>query len=217
MVFMLHVVNGVAEMFLTEKDGTASDLNRPTKIDLAQLMEAAGFDKHPSDPEQQPVDLEIGAVTAFYDPKAKRYAIVWSTSSLTPDVTPPVFMAVSQNRNPLGDWTVWAVDLRPSLAKGLDFCNNRPANDYVFEFPQVRSVCCCYICLTWRVDAMCLSFSQGTSCLCGLVPQMGSQLPAATAGSTYYAAFSGIVRNRTNCIKAGAAPDLANKVQQCTP
>jgi hypothetical protein len=133
MVFILHAVNGVAQMFLTDKDGTPSDLNRPTKIDLAQMQAKAGF----SMDADHPVDLEIAAVTAFYDPKSKRYAIVWSTVSLTEDVGPPVFMAVSQSRNPLGDWACWALDLRPTLAQGLTFCHDHPANEYVFDFPQV--------------------------------------------------------------------------------
>jgi hypothetical protein len=135
MVFLLHAVNGVAQMFLTAKDGTPSDLNRATKIDLAQMQAQAGFSMHAA----RPVDLEVAAVTAFYDPKSKRYAIVWSTISLTEDVGPPVFMAVSQSRNPLGDWIVWALDLRPTLAQGLTFCHDHAANEYVFEFPQVRT------------------------------------------------------------------------------
>lgn len=130
---MLHAVNCVAEMFLTEDDGHRSDLRRPsTKIDLGVLQNLSGLGFNPN-------DYQCGAVTAFYDPKDRRYAIVWSTQSdkdhLT--ATPPVFVAVSQTRNPLGEWTIWALDMRPSLAKGYQFCHNSPNADYKFEFPQV--------------------------------------------------------------------------------
>lgn len=143
MLFMLHAVKGVAEMFLAEKDGTPSDLNRPTKLDLAQLQAKAGYSS--SADASDSVELEIAAVTAFYDPKARRYAVLWSTTSSTPDVSPPVFLAVSQGRNPLGDWSVWALDLRPSIAKGLDFCQDHPASAYVFEYPQVHACLCWFV------------------------------------------------------------------------
>lgn len=134
MVFMLHTVNCMAEMFLTENDGHRSDLKRPsTKIDLGELQELVGLGFEDD-------QYQCGAVTAFYDPKDRRYAIVWSThSDETEECTdaPPVFVAVSQSRNPLGDWTVWALNLRPTLAKGYEFCHNSPNAQYKFEFPQV--------------------------------------------------------------------------------
>jgi hypothetical protein len=137
MVFMLHVVNGVAEMFLTESDGHRSDLRRPsTKVNLGALQELHGLGYD---------DYQVGEVTAFYDPKDRRYAIIWSTYSDQRDLdsAPPVFVAVSQSRNPLSDWTVWALDLRPSLAKGYEFCHNCPKGQYKFEFPQVRHAVQC--------------------------------------------------------------------------
>lgn len=111
-----------------------------TKIDLQDLQGLAGNYS----------EYETGAVTAFYDPKAKRYGIVWSTSAmgLEDARTPPVFVAVSQNRNPLGNWTVWALDLRPQLAAGMTFCvPDSNATEYSFDFPQVRlRVCVCDMC-----------------------------------------------------------------------
>jgi hypothetical protein len=35
MLLMLHAMNGVAEMFLTKKDGTKSDLRKPIKLKLS--------------------------------------------------------------------------------------------------------------------------------------------------------------------------------------
>lgn len=130
MVFMLHAVNGVAQMFLAEKDGTPTDLGRNTKLSLFDLAHLI--------PAYSDVTFEITGVTAFYDPKSKRFAIVWGTSTDAEGVSPPVFMAVSQTRNPLGQWSVWALDLRPQLATGHDFCGDQPAQNYAFEFPQVR-------------------------------------------------------------------------------
>jgi hypothetical protein len=131
MVFMLHAINGVAEMFLTEKDGTKSDLHKPTKLKLSTLA-------HKIFPAFDEDTLTITGVTAFYDPKGKRYAIVWSTSTEESGVKAPVFMAVSQTRNPLGQWTVWALNLRPTLANGHEFCSDQPAENCAFQFPQVN-------------------------------------------------------------------------------
>jgi hypothetical protein len=129
MVFMLHAINGVAEMFLTEKDGTRSDL-KSTKLKLSTLA-------HKIFKSSKDTLFTITGVTAFYDPKGKRYAIIWSTSTEESGVKAPVFMAVSQTRNPLGQWTVWALNLRPTLANGHDFCSDQPAENCAFQFPQV--------------------------------------------------------------------------------
>jgi len=127
---MLHAVNAKAEMFLSEKDGRLIVLDRPTMIDLGAIAATI----NPSNRE----DFDVQAVTGFYDPKAKRYALFWSTISKNTDRTAPVFVAVSQSRSPLGDWVVWALDLRPQVAAGLSFCSDHSPNQYFFQQPQVR-------------------------------------------------------------------------------
>ena len=126
---MLHGVNSMAEFFLTEKDGTISYLGKPTKISLQQVTSlVTGFES----------GYTVQAVTGYFDPKEKRYVLVWNTVSTVEGGSAAVFLAVSQTRNPLGDWAVWALNFRPSLAQGMTFCSDQPANSYTFDFPQVR-------------------------------------------------------------------------------
>lgn len=140
---MLHAVNSVAEMFLTEKDGTKTYLGKQTKVSLQDITALVpGFES----------GFEVLSVTGYYDPKAKRYVLVWTTTSNVAGKAPAVFVAVSQTRNPMGDWSVWALNLRPTLGAGMTFCSDQPAETYTFEFPQV---CVCVLLVMVMVVVWC--------------------------------------------------------------
>lgn len=78
-----------------------------------------------------------------YDIKEKRYVLMWATAYISttapePSVAYPLFVAVSATSNPLGKYTVWALDTVPNIAPGLHFCRGGSKFKYAAEKPKVR-------------------------------------------------------------------------------
>lgn len=130
LVFVLHAINGEAEIFPAERHGDVEASVTPTKV---PLMNMAAMTK-----DDDITLLEVARVAAFYDEHKKRYVLMWSTYA-TGDVQrpPPLFVASSLTQNPLGAWVIWALDLRPDVAQGVTACAEQLPNAFHLANLQV--------------------------------------------------------------------------------
>lgn len=88
------------------------------------------------------VYLPLYACACRYDPKEKRYVLMWATALKNPDhnlpkIAYPLFVAVSHSNNPMGEWIIWALDTVPRIAPGLKFCDGQELDKYAANTPQV--------------------------------------------------------------------------------
>jgi hypothetical protein len=153
-VFVLHAINGQAEIFPAEKHGDVEESVTPTKV---PLMDMAAMTKD-ADMEADISKLEVARVAAFYDEHKKRYVLMWSTYA-TGDVKrpPPLFVASSLTQNPLGAWVIWALDLRPDVAQGVTACAEQPPNAFHLANLQV--------CMLLRVRCAAKGCAPASGCL----------------------------------------------------
>jgi len=132
-VVALHAVNSAAEVFLAYKsDGQrfTSTTQKPSRInldDLPALIFGAG--KYLTDDPH-----------AWYDPKEQRWVLVLSTYAWGPiEQQPPLLVAVSQTSDPMGTWTVWALDAGISMGPGFGpSCGTAEREAFNPYWPQVR-------------------------------------------------------------------------------
>lgn len=134
---MLHSVNVAAEIFLVNADGTKLAQDSPTKLllDLDIMASMTTFDTS---------GLAAADPSAWYDAAAKRWVLLWTTfpanaSQFDPLAqTAPLLMAVSEGADPLGEWTLWAlqsVPFMPTTTEG-PWCSLIPGFWPLADYPQ---------------------------------------------------------------------------------
>lgn len=132
-VVVLHAVVAAADIFFAYKsDGQrfTSTTQKPSRINL-DLLPMLIFG------EEFLVD---GPPQAWYDAKEQRWVLVLATFAWDAvDQQPPLIVAVSQTRDPMGTWTVWALDAGISMGPGVGpFCGNAEDEAFGAIWPQVR-------------------------------------------------------------------------------
>lgn len=132
-VTILHSVNAVAEIIVaSRKTGERIPRSTWTKIPLSMLASVAR-------PASEIDQLIMGDPTAFYDCKAGRWVLIWTSfADEGSTITPCLFMAVSHTQDTMGDWTVYALEARPRIP-GYRFCEKGGGNFSALA-PQVRCV-----------------------------------------------------------------------------
>lgn len=143
-VTILHSVNAVAEIIVaSRKTGERIPRSTWTKIPLSMLASVAR-------PASEIDQLIMGDPTAFYDCKAGRWVLIWTSfADEGSTVTPCLFMAVSHTKDTMGDWTVYALEARPRIP-GYRFCEKGGGNFSALA-PQV-----CCIAVTELVLEICM-------------------------------------------------------------
>jgi hypothetical protein len=107
--------------------------NAPTRLPIYDMMLAASYNAS---------DIDTTDPTAWFDPTASRWVVVWTSFVNEPEAegapdSAPLYVAVSAGPNPLEEWTVWVLELRPSTAPGLPFCRGVPSTWFLADYPQV--------------------------------------------------------------------------------
>jgi hypothetical protein len=130
LVYVLHAINGMAEIFPVEKNGRQVERITPTKLSLQEIAQVTGLTVS---------NLGIARVAAFFDEHKERFVIMWSTYATGPDVEDtPVFVASSLSANPNSGWMVTALDLRPNAAQGVGVCHEQSPAAFHMANLQVR-------------------------------------------------------------------------------
>jgi hypothetical protein len=142
-VIIIHGINSALEVFVATRNGKQVPLGVPTKIYTQSILDTLPY------PGVRATDPNL-----WFDPKQKRWVLVFTTVASENSVNrAPLVVAVSQTSNPLGTWTVWAIDGSANIALGLPFCSRAPVSDFVADYPQVgsagnlrRVILCCASC-----------------------------------------------------------------------
>lgn len=76
--------------------------------------------------------------TGYYDIASKRYVLFWLATAPAQDAEPIVFVAVSQSSDPLGQWVVKGLKIKPSAVTFK--CTAAAGSDeepFFANYPQV--------------------------------------------------------------------------------
>lgn len=87
--------------------------------------------------------------TGYYDLQSKRYVLLWLATAPAQDAEPLMFVAVSQGSDPLGQWVVKGLRVKPS---GITFkcghAGSATEEPFFANYPQVGLTGCLPACLT---------------------------------------------------------------------
>jgi len=130
---VIHGAQGAFRIdMVTVEDAKQVSSMTPTTVTMDAIMATTGIDTS---------NLYGLNPSAWYDPKEKRYVLMWATALKNPEhelpkVAYPVFVTVSCTDNPLGKWVVWALDTVPNVAPGFKFCDGNTLDKYAANTPQ---------------------------------------------------------------------------------
>jgi hypothetical protein len=134
---VVHGINSAVEFFAATKDGKKLPLSVPTKIFLADIMQRMGY-PNGNQSLVSPIDP-----TAFYDKAEGRYVITWGSAYYAPSIegdgSPPLFVCVSADNQPLDTWTCWALSSITYAQPYARYCAGNPPSEYNPDYPQCES------------------------------------------------------------------------------
>jgi hypothetical protein len=77
--------------------------------------------------------------TGYYDLASKRYVLLWLATAPAQDAEPLVFVAVSHSSDPLAQWSVKGLKVKPSAATFKCAAASTATEEPFFaNYPQVR-------------------------------------------------------------------------------
>lgn len=138
---LLHAINAQAEIrYASKKSGndvtSSKDSGKKVKLQdiAAQIKELQpDINNH----------LFMADPSAFFDVKEERWVLAFTShATTTGSWTPVVFITVSHTIDPLGEWTVYALEARPQVCVGYQFAAAGGAG-FSPMAPQVRRQLCC--------------------------------------------------------------------------
>jgi hypothetical protein len=134
-VMLIHGINSVLEVFAATRDGQQMPLSIPTRIGVEEIMQRMGY------PSGGPEAILLSSdPSAFYDKADGRFVVTWASffTEIETDTSPPLFVCVSADNQPLGEWTCWALTSTLDAQPYAGFCAGLPVSAFLPDYPQCK-------------------------------------------------------------------------------